>query len=120
MGNAFDKIGIALSGLCLAHCLLVPALILLLPALSFQFFENEWIHWVLIACAIPVSLYAFIRGLRCHKCWHPGLIGLTGLLFLIAGVLLAPNETMEVALTVAGAVLLATGHVFNQRSVRLA
>lgn len=67
-----DAIGIGLSGLCLIHCLALPVLLSLGPALVWM--ENEWVHLGLAGLALLATLNA-MRG------WPRGRLGivLTGL-----------------------------------------
>ncbi len=120
MGKWLDGIGIGLSSLCLAHCLLLPLAIVAIPAISVGILASEWVHWLLLALALPISLYAFWRGRRHHQQWQPGAFGLTGLALMLCAVALPVGEIMETVLTVIGAILLATGHVVNQRSLTAA
>lgn len=115
MRDKLDAVGLGLSGLCVAHCLLVPLLVILIPALSTSFIESEWAHIILVGFALPVSLFAFWHGLGCHKCFYPGLIGIVGLALMTVVFLVPVEELAETLLTLAGATLLAIGHLYNQR-----
>jgi hypothetical protein len=56
MRRSQDAVGIALSGLCLVHCLALPFVISLGPALVWM--EDERIHLALAGLALLVSLNA--------------------------------------------------------------
>ncbi|MEA1941150.1 MAG: MerC domain-containing protein [Pseudomonadota bacterium] len=106
--NRQDAIGIGLSGLCLVHCLALPVLVSLGPALVWM--ENGWVHLALAGLALVVSLNAM-------RDWPPGNKGLalktlaaTGLGLLLLGALAGIPELAERAITVAGASLLALSH----------
>jgi len=121
MRTKLDAIGVGLSGLCLVHCLLLPFFIILVPTLAASVIASEWTHVVLVACALPISAFAFWNGARCHARWFPALFGATGLALMVTGIFVpegAHEEILlneETVLTVIGATLLAIGHISNQR-----
>ncbi|HAC15795.1 MAG TPA: hypothetical protein DCE78_07605 [Bacteroidetes bacterium] len=53
------------SSLCLIHCLMMPVIIILIPA--FSTFFNDTLELILILSVIPVSLYAFYPTWIKHK-----------------------------------------------------
>lgn len=114
----FDGLAIGASTLCLVHCLVLPALILLLPALATILAVPEEFHLWALALAVPTSLFALASGHRRHGRRQPALAALPGLLLLALGALAAPDEATETWLTVAGSILLATGHAINWRATR--
>lgn len=108
MRHSQDAIGMALSGLCLVHCLALPFLISLGPALVWM--EDERIHLALAGLALLVSLNAM-------RSWPGGMRGIalrglaiTGLALLFFGALAEVSEITERVITVAGAVGLALSH----------
>lgn len=113
-----DGLAIGASALCLIHCLLLPALIVLIPAVAGFLTLPEEFHVAALAFAVPTSLVALLFGYRRHRRLDPALIALAGLAFLALGVLAASEEWIETALTVPGAVLLAIGHALNWRALR--
>lgn len=102
MRTNWDAVGVGLSGLCLAHCLVMPFSVILIPALAAETIDSEWTHVILIACALPVSLFAFWRGRRCHNFSHPGLLGGSGLALMASAIAFPVHGTTETMLTVAG------------------
>lgn len=61
------RVGMALSGLCLVHCLLLPLLlaaapVMLLAAVPTGWLESEWFHAALIAPVVLVSGPALRRA----------------------------------------------------------
>jgi hypothetical protein len=111
----FDGLAISASLLCLAHCLLLPLAILLVPMLAAFLTLPEAFHAWVFALAVPTSLVALLAGWRRHGARQPALLAGAGLLLLGAGLVLAPAHAVETALTVAGSLLLALGHVRNWR-----
>lgn len=59
--RTLDALAMGLSGLCVAHCLLMPLVLAALPFLG-VFSENPLLHQVLVGVAAPVSLFALIRS----------------------------------------------------------
>ena len=111
--KGFDGMAISLSGLCLVHCLALPVLALSLPILG-AFADAEWVHWLFVVLALPVSMIALLGG--------PGQLSrglvtaaLVGLSLLIAGAAGWPDHDWETALTVAGGLVLASVHLINWR-----
>lgn len=112
--RAGDAVAIGLSGLCLAHCLALPLIAGFLPLLG-VWAEAEWVHWLFVAMAGPVSISTLTRT---HRSGLPvGLLFLAmlGVGALIAGVLGWPTEADETRITVAGSLMLSTAHLLNWR-----
>lgn len=107
-----DSFAIGLSGLCLVHCLALPLAASLLPVAG-AWAEAEWVHWLFVGTAAPVSLWTLgrrpSRGL--------GILGLAlaGLALMVAGAAEFPAHGAETPLTVAGGLLLALAHGLNWR-----
>ncbi|WP_202845030.1 MerC family mercury resistance protein [Luteimonas saliphila] len=114
-GSLLDASAIGLSGLCLAHCLLLPATAALLPALPAAA-GAEWLHLLLVAIALPLAAVALARAHRQRPLpvglWWLAAAGLSGLL---AGAIGWPTPALETPSTVVGGVLLATAHGWNWR-----
>lgn len=108
-----DASAVGLSGLCLAHCLAVPAAAAFLPVLG-TWAEAEWVHLAFLAAAAPISIAALARS----GGWRaPSVLGLAliGIGLLASGALFAPGEGAELAMTVAGGLALAAAHTLNWR-----
>ena len=103
-----DPLGMALSGLCLFHCLALPLLSLVLPALG-AWAQAEWVHAVVVALAAPVAAVALQR--------RPGLVvlGLAGVGAMLLAALGWPSHAAELPLNAAGGLLLVTAHGLNWR-----
>ena len=107
-----DLYAIGLSTLCVLHCLAVPLLVALMPVAA-QLSESELVHRALVITAVPVSLRVIwktrpVKGNRLFV--SAALVGL-GLLLLAAFVeTVSPYEEL---ITVAGAVLLGSAHLWH-------
>ena len=117
-----DFVGIGLSLTCLSHCLALPLLFLIAPALSRWIVLPEGVHAAILMLALPAALVAMKDGWRHHRRLAPGLLAATGLGLLALG--LSAHEGWIAAadpgagdqwLTSAGGLSLAAAHLFNWR-----
>ena len=112
-----DKLAMTLSLACVAHCFLVPSFLILTSGfLSFSI-DNEFIHTLILFIAAPVSTYALVLGYKNHKKTSFFVIGVTGLLILIA-VLLGEamlGESLGKSLTLFGSILIIFAHFKNHQ-----
>lgn len=109
----FDASAVALSSLCLLHCLALPLLAALLPLFG-AWSEAEWVHGVFVLIAAPLTSYALWRAHRQRPLpialW---LLAGSGLALLLAGACGGLGERAETPLTVAGSLALAGAHLWN-------
>ncbi|ALM92720.1 MULTISPECIES: MerC domain-containing protein [Alteromonas] len=114
-----DKAAIALSMLCVVHCLLLPVLLILLPPLAGALaFDDELFHKTLLFFVVPISVIALMMGYFYHRNHTMLLIGGMGLSLLILAVVLGHDvlgEYGEVVLTVIGSSFIAFSHIRNLR-----
>jgi hypothetical protein len=117
-----DLMGIGLSLTCLVHCLALPMLILIAPALSRWLVLPEWVHAAILVLALPAALIAMRDGWRRHRRLTPATLAVTGLGLLALGLsahegwaAVADRAAADRLLTTAGALMLATAHVINWR-----
>ena len=118
-GSPLDQAAIALSGLCLAHCLLFPVSIALLPVLNR--FSADHFHVQMLFVVVPVSAIAFILGFRRHR--NPAIVtwGIAGIATLVFGGTVAHanyGALADTLLTIAGSIILGTAHFLNNRRTR--
>jgi peptidoglycan/LPS O-acetylase OafA/YrhL len=111
----FDASAIGLSSLCLLHCLALPVLAAVLPALA-SWADAEWIHVLFAAIAVPLAGLALWRSHRLRplpaRLIALAVLGLAGLLVGASG---WPSHAAETPFTVAGSLLLASAHLWNWR-----
>ncbi|WP_433852791.1 MerC family mercury resistance protein [Stenotrophomonas nitritireducens] len=109
----FDASAVALSGLCLLHCLALPLLAALLPLFG-AWIEAEWVHGVFVLIAAPLTSYALWRAHR-HRPLPAALwlLAGSGLALLLAGASGGLGERAETPLTIAGSLALASAHLWN-------
>lgn len=114
-----DQVAVALSGLCLLHCLLLPFAIVLLPFLGR--FDESHFHAQLLLVVVPVSVIALVLGFRRHqdkRVLYSGGIGLA--LLIIGGTVVHAHYGVSAdrALTILGSVTLAVTHYMNSKLSR--
>lgn len=117
--SILDNAAIALSGLCLIHCLLLPVIVVALPLLA-QFNETHF-HTQMLIVVVPVSLLAFALGYRHHN--NKAIVGwgIVGILILFIGGTVVHADFGRLAdslLTMAGSLVLAVAHYRNNRLTR--
>ena len=111
-----DKLAVSTSAVCAIHCLSLPLLIGVFPALGTTIFGQEAFHFWLLWLVIPFSAIALTLGCRTHKDGVVLLLGLSGLTILILAAILGHDllgEAGERAATLAGAIVIAAGHLRN-------
>lgn len=111
-----DKTAIGLSLACALHCLLLPILLTIIPALTTNLLGSENFHqWMLIA-VLPTSLIALTLGCKRHRQLYVLALGLLGLGVLVLTSIFTHtllDETGEKIASLAGAVIIAYSHWRN-------
>ena len=106
-----DKVAMALSGLCLVHCLATAVVLGLLSAAG-GWLGSPLIHEVGLILAMILGAIALGRGIREHGHVLPALVGVAGL--GIMGYALTLTEGgIEPLFTVLGVGIVALGHRLN-------
>ena len=114
-----DKAAIGLSLLCVAHCLLTPIAILILPALGATFLDDERFHYALLLLVLPTSIFSLGLGCSKHGRREILLFGLFGLFLMSLILVLGEDilgELVEKVSTIIGASIIAVAHVRNFRA----
>jgi len=106
-----DLASMALSGLCVVHCLALPFLVAALPMLG-VFAQNDWVHKGLVLMAVPMSALAVWQSKALHK-REVTLPMATGLMLLASAAFLPSLHDYEARLSVFGALLVAAAHIIN-------
>jgi len=111
--SLLDAGAIALSSLCLLHCLALPLLAAALPLMG-VWAEAEWVHVVFVAIAAPTTGFALWRAHRQQPLPALAMLGAAaGLSLLLAGAVGWPSHEAETPMTVAGSLLIAGTHLWN-------
>lgn len=114
-----DKAAIGVSLLCVVHCLSIPFIIALGPALNLWFWGSEGFHLALLVVVIPLSLVAFGLGYRYHKnkkMLKPGLAGLAIVTLAAILEMIWIGPATAAIITSTGGVLLIAAHFMNLKA----
>lgn len=106
-----DRLGMALSGLCLVHCLATSVLLALLSAAG-GMLGSPVVHEVGLVLAMIMGAMALGRGILDHGYSMPSAVGGLGL-GVMAGALSLAHDGPEALFTVVGVAILALGHRLN-------
>jgi len=115
---SLDKSAITLSVLCLAHCLLLPLVTVLLPTVIATTMDQEIFHTLMVICVLPISIYALTMGCKKHNKMSIGLYGGLGLIILASALLFGESylgEMGEKGLTTLGAIVIVFAHIQNYK-----
>lgn len=116
-----DGLAIAASGLCAAHCLLAPLVVMLTPVLHVFGLTDEAFHQLLLFVVLPTSVIGLTLGCRHHRdvvVIVLGAVGAPGLALVAVAGHEVLGEAGERVATVAGSLLAASAHVRNFRLCR--
>ena len=108
--HLIDAAGSTMSGLCLVHCLALPALVAAAPILA-PVAENETLHIVLVALATPLAVLLISDTLKVRGRQSIALQAFVGLGLLLGALFVPALEAQEVLVTTVGGLLLAGAHV---------
>lgn len=116
--DRFDRLGVALSGLCVVHCLAGLLLVSVLGLGSEALLAPAW-HRAGLALAIVIGAVSIGLGVMRHGRIAPLLVACAGLALMTGG-LFVSHGFEEAALTVPGVALVALAHLLNLRHTRCA
>ena len=107
-----DFFAVALSTLCVLHCVALPVLVAFMPVIA-QAAENELVHQIMVVIALPVSLRVIwmSRPLSGNRLFVG--TALAGLGLLLLGAFVEAVSLYEVPITIVGGTLLASAHLWH-------
>ncbi|MCE2595969.1 MerC domain-containing protein [Motilimonas cestriensis] len=111
-----DKLGVMFSGLCLGHCLLTPALLVLVgydvfgPAL-----RSEWPHRIFLLFALSLALLSLPKAWQQTRRPMIAVLGVLGAANLISGLFV--HGPLELGFTLVGSVCLILAHVLSMHTI---
>jgi hypothetical protein len=121
LSRHFDRIAIALSAVCILHCLAIPLIVALLPIAVFGLGGEGHFHGLMLWLVVPVSAVGFTLGYRVHRRADIVATGASAALLLaFAGIWghdLWPTA-VEAFVSVVASLILAGAHWLNFREVR--
>ena len=110
-----DRVGIAVSGLCLVHCL-ASAIFVAMLASAGGLLLDPIVHEVGLVFAIALGILALGRGVVEHGFMMPSAVGGLGL-GVMSGSMMLEHGGWSTVYTVIGVMILALGHDLNRRAV---
>ena len=113
--GAMDRIAMALSGLCLVHCMASAILVAVLASAG-GILLNPHIHEIGLVIAIALGVVSLGRGIVEHGFMMPAAVGGLGL-GVMSGALSLPHDGAEMVYTIIGVAILALGHDLNRRAI---
>ena len=113
--GAIDRMGIALSGLCVVHCVASAVWVAVLASAGGVLLD-PMVHEVGLMLALCLGIFGLGRGVVEHGFMMPAAIGSLGL-GMMAGALSLGHESGGTLYAVAGVLILALGHDLNRRAV---
>ena len=119
ISTQLDQAAIALSGVCMLHCLALPLLLAATPL--FGGLGSEHFHLQMLIVVLPVSLIAFALGFRKHRDVRVIAWGFLGIALLATGGTVVHSSygiLADTLFTTSGALILATAHFLNNRRKR--
>ncbi|MFP5344467.1 MAG: MerC domain-containing protein [Gammaproteobacteria bacterium] len=118
----WDNTGIYASGLCVAHCLMLPVMAAFLPWFGLEFLAQDITHQAMVLLLIGFGLCAFIPGYRLHGKFWVATFALMGWVIAAFAAFAAGEifgEYWETLLTILGSAILITAHLKNLSFCRL-
>lgn len=116
-----DTIAIAVSGLCMVHCIAVPIALALFPLVALGIGSEHHAHGLMLWIALPVSALGLTLGTLRHRRVHVLYVGAAAMA-LLAFASTWGHDNLDVhresALMIVASALLAAVHVWNFRIVR--
>jgi len=118
--SAWDRLGMALSGLCLIHCTVLPLALLVLPWLAATALAAEQVHAFLAAVLLGIGAIAFVPGYLQHRRGAVLVLGGLGVtLIATAAFGELPGDTGGETVTVLGSFALIAAHWTNRSACLL-
>jgi hypothetical protein len=121
LSKYFDRVAIALSTICIVHCLAMPFVIALVPIAAFAVDSDGHFHSLMLWFVVPTSVLGFALGLRVHRRFDIVALGAAAIAALAGAALWghgAWEPSIEVLVNVVASVALAAAHWRNFREVR--
>lgn len=119
--STWDRLGIVLSLVCLAHCLLLPLVLVALPLVAVNWLQDGAVHVVMALLLVPVAAFALVPGLRLHRSWRVAGAMAAGLGLLSTAAFADQGSVAQEwgnVLTVAGGAILVVAHFVNLKLCR--
>jgi hypothetical protein len=113
--GAVDRLGIALSGLCVVHCVASAVWVAFLASAG-GILLDPMVHEVGLVLALILGIFGLGRGVLDHGFMMPAAIGSLGLGIMTGGLSLG-HDGGGTIYAILGVLLVALGHDLNRRAV---
>ncbi|HZF93702.1 MAG TPA: MerC domain-containing protein [Allosphingosinicella sp.] len=113
--GAIDRMGIALSGLCVVHCVASAVWVAVLASAGGVLLD-PMVHEVGLVLALVLGIVGLGRGVVEHGFMMPAAIGSLGLGVMTGGLSLG-HDGGGTLYAIVGVLLVALGHDLNRRAV---
>jgi hypothetical protein len=123
LSKYFDRIAIALSTICIVHCLAMPFVIAMMPMAALALGGDGHFHAFLLWFVVPTSVLGLGFGFKVHQRFGVIAVGAAAIAALAVTALYAHDvwdPSVETLANVAASVALAAAHWRNFREVRRA
>ena len=114
------RVAIALSTICIVHCLAMPLVIALLPVAALTFGGDGHFHALMLWFVVPTSIVGLGLGVRVHRRF--GIVALGAFAVVVLAMVAlwghaAWDPSVEVGVNVEASAALAAEHWRNSREV---
>lgn len=111
--NLADRLGICLSALCILHCLAVPVVIALIPALQ-TFVDHDFFHVILVPVLPVLAVMAFIPGFKKHRDNRVFYWSIPGIILIALTVYFHESHVVQALFSLPGSLCLIRAHWINR------
>jgi hypothetical protein len=123
VADFWDKFGIAVSFLCLIHCIAMPVILILAPTmLAVGIFQEDTTHKILIGFVILAGVLSLIPGYLLHKDMRPLILGSLGvglMGFATFGLHQWLGHEWEALIAIPASALLIYAHYRNRKNCKV-
>lgn len=113
-----DALGALASGLCAAHCVLLPLAIALMPYAGWQTLESTAFDIGFVAFATLFGAVVLGAGTCRHLVGWIAPMYVVAVTMLVLGLVLGHQRWLHVALLAGGGALMALAHLVNRHALR--
>lgn len=109
-----DRVGATASLLCAIHCVSLPILFALIPALGVAWLDNVWVDRSFLVAALSFALSAHPAGYLKHRKCLPMLLASVGLTGIVLAISLWEGHPAHHYAVAVGGLLVASSHFLNR------
>lgn len=116
-----DKLAVSSSTICAIHCIALPFLVSVFPAIGATVFGGEEFHILMLWAVIPASLIGLSLGCNKHRNFSILSLGFIGVAILVFAAFFGHDlfgDIGERGVTLLGAVMIAIAHIRNFKICR--